>query len=140
LPGVKRLLTRLSSSGHLLALYTGDSAAVAKKVLAATRLGQYFKFSFFGTDVPTRADMVRLAIVNAEKLTGHTFRGKDIVIIGDSIRDVECGQQFHARTIAVATGFHTVAELLEYRPDYIFQSLKDYRKVLEAIDKPGQEI
>jgi phosphoglycolate phosphatase len=55
------------------------------------------------------------------------------VIIGDSIRDVECGRLFGALTIAVATGFHSKEELLKAEPDYPFDNLKNYRKVLKAI-------
>ena len=56
-----------------------------------------------------------------------------MVIIGDSVRDVECGKEFNALTIAVATGFHTREQLLAAGPDYLFDSLEDYRRVLEVI-------
>jgi phosphoglycolate phosphatase-like HAD superfamily hydrolase len=78
--------------------------------------------------------MVRLAIDKAEKSTGRQFRDKNVVIIGDSLRDIECGKLFNARTIAVATGFHSQEELLKAGPDYLFDSLKDHRRVLKAID------
>jgi phosphoglycolate phosphatase-like HAD superfamily hydrolase len=52
---------------------------------------------------------------------------------GDSVRDVECGQQFGALTIAVATGFHSREKLSAAGPDYLLTNLKDYRKVLKAI-------
>jgi phosphoglycolate phosphatase-like HAD superfamily hydrolase len=77
--------------------------------------------------------MVKLAINKAEKSTGREFRDKNIVIIGDSVRDIECGKLFSALTIAVATGFHSEEELLKVEPDYLFDNLKDYRKVLKAI-------
>ncbi len=133
LPGVKRLLKELSKTENLIVLYTGDSASIVDQVLRATGLGKYFKFSVFGTDVPTRVDMVRLAVEKAEILTGRKFTNKGIVIIGDSFRDIDCGKQFNALTIAVATGFHSEEELLNSKPDYLFKYLKDYKKVLEAI-------
>jgi len=55
------------------------------------------------------------------------------VIIGDSLRDIDCGKQLQALTIAVATGFNSEEELSKRKPDYLFKSLKEYRKVLEAI-------
>jgi phosphoglycolate phosphatase len=133
LPGVKELLSELSKTDHIVALYTGDSSQIVNQVFRATGLGQYFKFCFYGTEVETRTDMVRLAINKAEKSTGREFRDKNIVIIGDSVRDIECGKLFGALTIAVATGFHSRGELLKAEPDYLFDNLKDYRKVLEAI-------
>jgi phosphoglycolate phosphatase len=133
LPGVKQLLEELSSIGHLVILYTGDSAAIVSQVLKATSLGKYFKFAVYGTEAKTRTDMARLAVEKAEKLTGRKFEGKDIIIIGDSIRDIECGKELNALTIAVATGFHSKEELQKYKPDYLFNNLKDYQQVLRAI-------
>jgi phosphoglycolate phosphatase len=133
LPGVGELLGELSKTDHIVALYTGDSPRIVSQVFRVTGLGEYFRFCFYGTEVETRADMVRLAINKAEKSTGRQFRDKNIVIIGDSVRDVECGKLFSALTIAVATGFHSKEELLKVGPDYLFDNLKDYRKVLKAI-------
>jgi phosphoglycolate phosphatase len=133
LPGVRELLGELSKTDHFVVLYTGDSPGIVHRVLRATSLGTYFKFCFYGTEVENRTDMVRLAIEKAEQLTGRQFRNKDIVIIGDSVRDIECGREFGALVIAVATGSHSREELLRERPDYVFNNLKDYGKVLEII-------
>ncbi len=133
LPGVKKLLEELSKTDNLVVLYTGDSPGIVKRVFKATDLGKYFKFCLYGTQVETRADMVRLAIAKAESLTGKKFKNKDIVIIGDSVRDTECGKQFNALTIAVATGFHSAEELSKLKPDYLFKDLRDYKKILRAI-------
>jgi len=135
LPGAKELLSELSKTDHIIALYTGDSPEIVSSVFRATDLGKYFKFCLYGTEVENRADMVRLAIEKAEKLTGREFRGKDVVIIGDSTRDIECGKPFNALTIAVATGFHSQVQLSAAGPDYLFADLKDYRKVLRAVEQ-----
>lgn len=133
LPGAIRLLEELSRTDNLLVLYTGDSPGIVTAVFNATGLGRYFKFAVYGTEFPTRADMVRHAIERAEKLTGREFKNKDIVIIGDSVRDVECGKLFNAITIAVATGFHSREKLSSSHPDYLFNDLIDFRRVLVAI-------
>jgi phosphoglycolate phosphatase-like HAD superfamily hydrolase len=133
LPGVKPLLEELLRMGHLVALYTGDSAAIVSQVFKATGLGKYFKFSVYGTEAKTRADMVRLAVKRAESLAGRRFRDKDVVIVGDSVRDIECGKEIKALTIAVATGFHSEEELRKHKPDFLFGNLKDYKQVLKAI-------
>ena len=133
LPGAIGLLEALSRTGSLVALYTGDSPGIVKAVFKATGLGRYFRFAVYGTEVETRADMVRQAMEKAEKLTGSNFRDKDIVIIGDSVRDIDCGKQFNALTIAVATGFHSEEKLREMEPDYLFKSLEDHSRILKAI-------
>jgi phosphoglycolate phosphatase len=134
LPGARELLSELSRTDNIVALYTGDSPGIVSQVLRATDLGRYFRFCLYGTEVETRADMVRLAIQKAEKMTGQQFEDKNIVIIGDSVRDIECGKLFHALTIAVATGFHSKVQLSTAGADYLFDNLKDYQKVLKAVE------
>jgi phosphoglycolate phosphatase len=134
LPGVKSLLDELSKTNNLVVLYTGDSPGVTQRILEATGLDEYFKFSVYGTEAKSRVDMARLAIKKAEQLTGARFKGKDVVIVGDSVRDVECGRQLSALTIAVATGFHSKEKLLSKKPDYLFDNLENYWKVLNIIE------
>jgi phosphoglycolate phosphatase len=133
LPGARELLSELSRTDNIVALYTGDSPGIVGQVFHVTDLGKYFKFCLYGTEVETRADMVRLAVQKAEKMTGQQFKDKNIVIIGDSARDIECGKPFHALTIAVATGFHSKVQLSVAGADYLFENLKDYKEVLRAI-------
>ena len=135
LPGAEELLNELSKTDHIISLYTGNSRRIVSSVFKTTNLGKYFKFCQYGTEVETRVDMVRLAVKKAEKLTEQKFRDKDVVIIGDSTRDIECGKLFNALTIAVATGFHSKAQLSAAGPDYLFADLKDYRKVLRAVEQ-----
>jgi phosphoglycolate phosphatase len=134
LPGVIPLLEELSKTSNLVVLYTGDSPGVTQSVLQATGLNKFFKFSVYGTEAESRVELARLAITRAEKLTGHKFQGKDVVIIGDSVRDVECGRQLNALTIAVATGFHSEKELMSRNPDYLFQNLGEYSKVVQIME------
>ncbi len=133
LPGVEELLKALLKTGNFVVLYTGDSPGVGQSLLAVTGLGKYFKFAVYGTDVPTRVDMVKLAVKQAAKMTGKKFENGDVVIVGDSVRDIDCGKAVGARTIAVATGIHSASELLKHNPDYLVKNLSDYEGVLEAI-------
>ncbi len=133
LPGARELLEALAKTDNVVVLYTGSAAGIVATVLAATNLGKYFKFCLYGTEFKTRADMVGEALDRAERLAGKRFRSKDIVIIGDSLRDVDCGKQFGALTIAVATGLHSADQLSNSQPDSLFASLKDFNRVLKAI-------
>jgi len=135
LPGVNPLLEELSKTHNLVVLYTGDSPDVTQRILQVTGLDKYFRFSVYGTEASSRTELARMAIKKAEQLTGAKFKGKDVVIIGDSIRDVECGKRLNALTIAVATGFHSEKELLSKKPDYLFENLENYWKVLKIIEE-----
>ena len=140
LPGVIPLLEGLSKTSNCVVLYTGDSPGITQLVLQATGLQKYFKFSVYGTEASSRVGLAKMAIQRAEQLTDNKFEGKNVVIIGDSVRDVECGKELNALTIAVATGFHSKAELISREPDYLFQNLEDYRQILRIIEElPGRD-
>ena len=132
-PGVIPLLETLAKTDNLIMLYTGDSPAVVESTFAATGLGKYFKYAFYGTETASRAEMVSRAVRKAEELAGEKFTGNNVVIIGDSTRDIESGKVFGARTIAVATGFHSASQLQVLKPDYLFNNLADSNSVIKAI-------
>jgi phosphoglycolate phosphatase len=135
LPGVEKLLSELVKTDNMVMLYTGDSRGVVESVFNATGLGKYFRACFYGTEVNKRADMITLALNKAKEFTGKMFKGKDVVIIGDSIRDIEVGKQFKARTIAVATGIYSMKELADAGADCIYKDLTDYKAVILSINE-----
>jgi len=133
LPGVVPLLENLAKTDSIVVLYTGDSRPVGESILKSTGLAKYFLKTFHATEVQERADMIQQAINWAYDNKGIAFKGNNIVVIGDSIRDIECGHYFHTRTISVATGYYDIKRLAEEKPDYIFKNLEDYRAVIKAI-------
>jgi phosphoglycolate phosphatase-like HAD superfamily hydrolase len=134
LPGVESLLAELTKMGDVIMLYTGDSKAIVEAVLKTTGLGKYFAACFYGTEVSRRADMITLALKRAKELAGKDFKGKDIVIIGDSLRDIEVSKQIDALMISVATGVYSEEELRKSGADYVFKDLSNYRQVINTIN------
>ncbi len=133
LPGVKTLLNKLSKTDNFIVLYTGDSEGIVKHVFRVTGLGKFFRFAIFGNDAETRHGLIKLAIEKAQRVTDQEFRGKDVIVIGDSIRDIDAGKKLNAMTISVATGFHSLEELKKHQPDYIFKSLENYAQIINLI-------
>jgi phosphoglycolate phosphatase-like HAD superfamily hydrolase len=133
LPGVKNILDVLNTTDNIVVLYTENSEKIVERILSITGLIKYFKFKFFGTNVKKRSDMVELAILEVEKLTGQKLEGKNIIVVGDSFRDIESGKRFGALTIALGTGPHSKTKLLEYAPDFYFDTMKEYKLILKAM-------
>jgi phosphoglycolate phosphatase-like HAD superfamily hydrolase len=55
------------------------------------------------------------------------------VIIGDTPRDIGCARAFGATAIAVATGWHTAADLAAHAPDHVFADFSAQEPALAAI-------
>jgi phosphoglycolate phosphatase-like HAD superfamily hydrolase len=64
---------------------------------------------------------------------GRVPLGSDVVIIGDTPADMTCGEGVGARAIGVATGRHSVVELLAAGGHIAFEDLADTASVLDAI-------
>ncbi len=133
-PGVMPLLTVLKQMPKMhLAIVTGNLEHTGWKKLELAGLKHYFTFGAFGSDSMVRSELVGIALKRAEHCCGITFNSKNIIMIGDSPHDVECGKPYGVTCIAVATGHSSEDELKSYKPDYTFKDLYDYEKVLQII-------
>lgn len=134
LPGVRPLLDHLSArSDALVGVLTGNIAAGARHKLELFELADYFLLGAYGDEARFRRELPPIAVERARRIAGRNFAGKDIVIIGDTPNDIDCGRPVGARSLAVATGGDTAAELAEHEPDYLFESLADVDAVLAAV-------
>lgn len=136
LPGVAELLERVEGAGGevIPGLLTGNIREGARiKVNAARLRFSRFRVGAFGSDHAERPALPAIAVERALHETGVEFSGKEIVIIGDTPKDVACGEHLGVRTIATATGQHPVDELRACGADYVFPDLADVDAVWGAI-------
>jgi len=138
LPGVRELLDRLREHPEvIMGLLTGNIRSTAWIKLAAVGLAEYFdEMGAFGDEALSRPELPKIAVRRAAERLGKEFQGKDIVVIGDTPADIQCGQAVGAKTIAVATGPYSCTALRRHNPDYCFPDLRDTEAVLAAILGP----
>src|SRR6476646_7549454 len=104
-PGIPQLLARQAEEPRVtLALLTGNLERGARLKLEPPGFNRYFPFGAFGSDSEDRYRLPRVAVDRAREHTGHSFSGKSVVIVGDSIHDVACGRSLGVRAVGVATG------------------------------------
>lgn len=132
LPGVRELLEKLKEMDHILGVVTGNPEGITQSILEKCKLKGYFSILVYGSEGKDRVELVRMAIAEAERKFGEKFYGKDVVIVGDSIHDIECGKPHGSLTIAVTTGFYSKEELMKHSPDYLFNDLTD-PKILNVL-------
>ncbi len=134
-PGVPALLEWLSAQpGALLGLLTGNLVTTAPIKLRAANLNPaLFKVGAYGSDRPHRSQLPSVALERARALTGRTFVGKNVVIVGDTPADVTCGRHLGVTAVGVATGQHSAQALSAAGADYVFSDLTDTDAVIQAI-------
>lgn len=135
MPGVTELLDQLETHGDVvLGLLTGNLATGAALKLRSAGLNpERFRVGAYGSDSADRAALPPIAAQRAEGYFGRIPSGPEVVIIGDTPADIACGQCINARSVAVATGRYTVADLTACKPHAVFQDLSNTEQVLEAI-------
>jgi phosphoglycolate phosphatase-like HAD superfamily hydrolase len=134
LPGIRELVTALAADRRaLVGLLTGNVDEGARLKLEPTGLLPLFKVGAYGSDSALRADLPAVAVARAEALGGRRFAGKDVVVIGDTPADIECGASLGVTAVAVATGRHTVDDLAVHAPDHLFADFSGWRAAYDAI-------
>ena len=133
LPGVVELLEELSRvEDACVGLLTGNWEIGARAKLEPFGLNRFFDFGAFGEDGVRRNELVPVAVRRAAQLTGLDLDPVDTVIIGDTVRDVACGEAHGIPVLGVATGFTTDHRLHEAGADWVAPDLRHAtaRKVL----------
>jgi phosphoglycolate phosphatase len=133
-PGVHQLLDRLAEHDDVLVgLLTGNIESGARLKISAAGLPISLRVGAFGSDSERRDDLPKVAVDRAHDLTGIHFRGRDVVIIGDTPSDVSCGRSIGVHAVGVATGRHSMEELLACGADAVLEDLSHTDRVLDAI-------
>jgi phosphoglycolate phosphatase-like HAD superfamily hydrolase len=134
MPGVRELLDALAPRDDVyLALLTGNYEAGARLKLEYFDLWRYFPCGAFGDDAPHRNVLVPKALTRVEACGGPAFSAASTVVIGDTPLDVGCAAHVGARSLAVATGNHSVEELRAAGADAVVKDLSDTEAVLRII-------
>ena len=131
LEGIKELLEELEENNILMGIVTGNLEEIARFKLRRTNLLRYFKVGGFGSDDIVRANLIKIAMKRAESL-GFKY-DNNVFVIGDSARDIEAAKGAGVKSIGVATGNYSKAELKKEGADFVLDSLRDKEKVLEII-------
>src|SRR5260370_11934599 len=104
LPGVEAVLHRLQTLGVTQSLLTGNLEPIARLKLACANLDSYVDFDLcsYGSD---NRDRTCLVPVTRERLTQRELEPSNIVVVGDTPRDIACtrADRAHAIPISAAT-------------------------------------
>jgi len=135
LPGVTDLLDALTRRHDVtLGLLTGNLVDGARAKLEAVGIDpDIFVVGAYGSDHELRPELPAIAQRRARTLLGREIPGRDIVVIGDTPADLECGRGLGVRAIGVATGRYTTDALAAHGAVAVFADLSNTDAVMQAI-------
>ena len=76
----------------------------------------------YGDQHDDRADVARDALRQGQSLIPG-IQPEEVLVIGDTERDIQCARTIGAGILAVATGPSTVSELESFKPDWVIEDL-----------------
>lgn len=135
MPGVAEIIATLRQNQAVtLGLLTGNYQPAAKMKLKAVGLEHsWFRINAFGDEAPTRPDLVTLAMQRYQAEHGESLQAKQVVVIGDTPRDVACAQAHGCVAFAVATGKWSIEQLQTTKADIVVPSLTDPKPLLDLL-------
>jgi phosphoglycolate phosphatase-like HAD superfamily hydrolase len=134
LPGVPELLEALADHADVaLALLTGNIVDGARLKLGSAGLFHHFTMGSYGSDSENRDELPAVALERARELWGVDFPVEEVIVVGDTPRDVQCGRAVGTRTLGVATGHFDVDALVESGADRVVADFGDTGAVLELL-------
>lgn len=134
LPGAAELIEALAQvEGCVTGVLTGNVEGGARLKLRASGLGDtFFQVGVFGDEAPTRNALLPVALARAEA-AGARFQAEQVVVVGDTPRDVAVARAHGARAVGLSTGATPHAQLAACRPDVLLESLQPIARALAAI-------
>jgi phosphoglycolate phosphatase-like HAD superfamily hydrolase len=135
LPGVRPLLGELDRmrDSVVVGLLTGNIEPGAVLKLDSARLSGRFRLGAYGSDRERRDELPEVAVERALALTGRRFRARDIVVIGDTPADMECGASLDVHAFGVATGYFDEPSLRAAGAHTTAPDLGNTAEVLEVL-------
>ncbi len=134
LPGVKELLTALLSEKEAhVGLLTGNVRRGATIKLSRHGIFDHFREGAFGCDHHDRNQLGPVALQRMQDATGTQFDIHDVIVIGDTPKDIRCAAAFGAKCLAVATGQYSHAELSALNPWRCVESFADVPAMVDLL-------
>ena len=124
-PGVVRMLDELAAmpDAPALGLLTGNIREGARRKLVAYGLWDRFAIGGFSDDDEDRNLIAAAAAAKGGEYLERQLAGPEIVVVGDTQKDISCGKHIGARTLGVATGGATLEALRGCGPDWAVADL-----------------
>jgi phosphoglycolate phosphatase len=123
--GVQDFVNGLRTVKHapVLGLLTGNIRLGAELKLRRYNLWHYFETGAFADDHEDRNCIAGVAQKRGVEKLGQGLKADEILVVGDTAHDIECGKSIGAKVLAVGTGNIALDELASHQPNYVVADL-----------------
>jgi phosphoglycolate phosphatase len=125
LDGAEELLRRFGRDGILLGITSGAVEAAAHIKLSRAGFNRYFPFGGYGSDSGDRIELTKRAIERGGHLLGLPLDPGEVLVVGDTPKDLDAAHGAGAVAVGVATGHYSREQLEQAGADHVLDSLRD---------------
>jgi len=137
IPGILKTLKTLREMKLKIALFTANGKKSTNHILKRFRLRQFFDAIITRESVlAVKPDPVHLKTA----LKSLKIEPEEAVVIGDSVRDMECARELKVLAVGVTTGFSSIDELARAGADYLASSSTDIPLLIQNLTGEGGNI
>lgn len=129
LKGADELSNWLVEEQKLWGLLTGNFETSGLKKVSCSGFPLTVELGFFGDNHSDRNELAATALPKCQEIYGSELQPKDIVIIGDTPKDVICAKVNDYTSVAISTGNYSSEDLAKFEPDYLISSLDELTKL-----------
>ena len=135
--GILETLKTLMEMKLRIALFTANGEKSTNHILSRFRLRQFFDAIITRESVlAVKPDPVHLeAALKALKV-----RPEEAIVVGDSVRDIECARRLKVLAVGVTTGFSSIQELTHAGADYVASSPKGIPSLVQQLNRNVENI
>jgi 2-hydroxy-3-keto-5-methylthiopentenyl-1-phosphate phosphatase len=132
LDGAREVLETLHSHRILLGVASNKFGRFSRGALTHLGVADYFKSVIGAGDVSRNKpfpDMIHAALKEMNLLP------EDVVLVGDTLTDIEAGKKAGVDVYALPTGFHSKIELSQGKPRRILKNLEELTQLINPVAK-----
>ena len=131
-PGILETLKTLREMKIKIALFTANGEKSTSHILRRFRLRRFFDAVITRESVlAVKPDPAHLkAALKALKV-----RPEEVVVVGDSVRDMKCARQLKVLAVGVTTGFSSIEALIRAGADYLASSSADIPALVQQLNR-----
>lgn len=125
-PGIEKLIVNLKANNFHLAILSSNIRETIDKFLNRYRLTA-FDYIKCEPNILEKAKLIK------SFLKEHSLGTKDVIYIGDEIRDIEACRRVGIQIISVAWGFNDASSLQKLKPDFLAKTPARILSILKKV-------
>jgi phosphoglycolate phosphatase len=130
--GTRQLLEFLADCGIECIILSNHTMEGITNQLKRLRIEKYFS-RVITNDKHTTMERKNKAEKLVELVRSSAYKKEEILIIGDSMEEVEAAREAGIRCVSITGGYYSTRRLKEAKPDYLIHSLPEMIGIIQAL-------